>query len=85
MSHNDVKMRTTINIPDHLLIAAKQLAAAQKTSLARIMEESLRSYMAEERKRSSAPRHGAELPVVTSAQPRPDIDLTRTSELIDIP
>jgi len=44
-------MRTTIDLPDHLLVDAKKLAAERHVPLTRLLEESLRAYLAEERTR----------------------------------
>jgi hypothetical protein len=76
-------MRTTVVLPDHLMIEAKKLAADRRSSLTRVLEESLRAYLARER---NAPRTTSipPLPVVRSAKPRKGIDLTDTSALLDL-
>ncbi len=44
MYHHRI-MRTTIDIPDHLLVEAKQLAAERHLPLTRLFEDSLRLYL----------------------------------------
>jgi hypothetical protein len=38
-------MRTTMDLPDHLMILAKQRAAAEQTSLREVMAEALAQYL----------------------------------------
>ena len=45
-------MRTTVDIPDHLLAEAEQLAAEGHLPLTRLLEDSLRFYLSEQRMRS---------------------------------
>jgi hypothetical protein len=75
-------MRTTIDLPDHLLVDAKKLAAERHVPLTRLLEESLRTYLAEERLRS----HGKPepLPVLADPAPVPGIDLDDTSRLWEV-
>ncbi len=54
-------MKTTLNINDQLLADAKALAAQQRTSLTRLIEEGLRMRL--RAKESSAKRPRARLPV----------------------
>ena len=74
-------MRTTIDLPDHLLVEAKKLAADRHLPLTRIVEESVRAYLAEERLRGGGdvPR---ELPVLE--EPVPLVDLDDTSRLSEL-
>lgn len=76
-------MRTTVNIPDHLLIEAKKLAATKRTSLASILEDSLRLYLAEHRSQSSQPPDWV-LPLSDAGKPAPGLDLNDVSELLDL-
>ena len=80
MPHNDI-MRTTVNIADYLLTDAKRLAASRKTSLAKIVEDSLRKYLAEYRTESSKARESYSLPTLTVGDPVAGVDLSDTSEL----
>lgn len=75
-------MRTTINLPDHLLVDAKKLAAERHVPLTRLLEESLRAYLSEQRLR----RHEepAPLPVLTQPAPMPGVDLDDTSKLWEL-
>lgn len=72
-------MRTTIDLPDHLLVDAKKLAAERHIPLTRVLEESLRAYLVDQRLRSreEPPR----LPVLTEPAPVPGVDLDDTSRL----
>lgn len=75
-------MRTTIDLPDHLLVDAKKLAAERHVPLTRLLEESLRAYLSEQRLR----RHEepAPLPVLTDPVPVSDLDLDDTSRLWEL-
>ena len=44
-------MRTTVDTPDHLLAEAKQLAAKRHPPLTRLLGDSLRLYLSEQRLR----------------------------------
>jgi hypothetical protein len=77
-------MRTTVTLPDHLLIAAKQLAAARRTSLTAILEESLRAYLASERGRQQEHEGSITLPVMDGGAPRSGVDLNDTSALWEL-
>lgn len=73
-------MRTTVDIPDHLLVEAKQLAAEQHVPLTRLFEDSLRLYLGEQRLRRAqdAP---APLPLLRDPVPVAGVDLNDTSRL----
>ncbi len=75
-------MRTTLDIADHVLIEAKQLAARRRLSLARLVEDSLRRYLAGD----SAPVPRAKrfrLRMMDGGAPLPGVDLTDTSDLLE--
>lgn len=76
-------MRTTVDIPDHLLVEAKQLAAERHIPLTRLFEDSLRLYLGEQRLRlaKDAP---APLPVLRDPAPVAGIDLDDTSRLWEL-
>ena len=76
-------MRTTIDVEDHLLLEAKQLAAARRTSLTAVLEDSLRAYLAEARSRK-APSRRRTLPVNTRSKPARGVDLNDTSKLLEL-
>lgn len=80
---HEYAMRTTVVLPDHLFTEAKKLAAERRTSFTRLLEESLRAYLARERSRvaTATPER---LPVVRKARPLQDVDLTNTSHLLEI-
>lgn len=75
-------MRTTITVPDPLLVEVKQLAAAQRTSVTAIVVESLHRYLADAR--SKRERAVTPLPTIKTAKPRRGIDLDDTSALLDL-
>jgi hypothetical protein len=74
-------MRTTLDIADHVLIEAKQLAARRRSSLARLVEDSLRKYLADEA--SGRPPKSTRLRLMDGGEPLPGIDLADTSDLIE--
>jgi hypothetical protein len=76
-------MRTTIEIPDHLLVEAKQLAAERHLPLTRLFEDSLRLYLGEQR-RGRAQAEPAPLPLLREPVPVAGIDLDDTSRLWEI-
>ena len=82
MSHSII-MRTTVTIADHLLIEAKQLAATRQTSLAFILEDSLRLYLAEHK--TERLKHAEwVLPVSDAGAPCAGVDLNDTSALLEL-
>ena len=82
MPHNGA-MRTTVNVADHLLVEAKHLAAVRRTSLARVVEDSLRRYLAEARSERDERPLDWELPVIDAGVPVLGLDLDDTSELLE--
>jgi len=84
MLHHQRIMRTTVDLPEHLLVQAKQLAASRRIPLTRILEDSLRAYLAEERARSRNGESVPALPVVRGARPVRGVDLDDTSALWDV-
>ncbi|MGH9381086.1 MAG: DUF6364 family protein [Thermoanaerobaculia bacterium] len=75
-------MRTTIDLPGHLLVEAKKYAAERRVSLTRLVEESLRSYLSEQRmRRTEVPES---LPVLRNPAPLPGVDLNDTSRLWEL-
>jgi hypothetical protein len=76
-------MRTTVDIPEHLLVEAKQLAAERHLSLTRLFEDSLRFYLGEQRLRRA--QSGPEpLPLLREPAPVEGVDLNDTSRLWDL-
>jgi hypothetical protein len=75
-------MRTTIDLPDHLLVDAKKLAAERHVPLTRLLEESLRSYLSEQRLRTR--EEPIPLPVLADPVPVVGIDLDDTSRLWEV-
>ena len=76
-------MRTTIDIPEHLLIEAKQLAAERHLPLTRLFEDSIRLYLGEQRLRR-AQAEPAPLPLLRDPVPVEGIDLDDTSRLWEL-
>lgn len=54
--HTDFCMRTTLDIEDHVLRQAKQLAAREGNTLTRVVEEALRDRVAQPRHRAKPSR-----------------------------
>ncbi len=79
MMHHQPIMRPTIDLPGHLLVNTKKLAAERHPPLNRRLEVSLRAYLGEERLRRS--EEPAPLPVLTKPSPLPGVDLDDTSRL----
>ena len=75
-------MRTTIDLPAPLLVEAKKLAAERRIPLTRLLEESLRAYLTEQRLRGEEPV--APLPVVTGPVLVEGVDLDDTSRLLEL-
>ena len=76
-------MRTTMNIRDHLLRAAKRRAAEQNRTLTSLVEEGLQAVLSGQPKQPDE-RHVA-LPVSTATGGTlPGVDLTRSTELEEL-
>lgn len=82
MMYHQPIMRTTIDLPDHLLVDAKKLAAERHIPLTRVLEESLRAYLGEQRlrRREEPPA----LPLLTEPVPVAGVDLDDTSRLWEL-
>lgn len=76
-------MRTTVDIPDHLLFEAKQLAAERHLPLTRLFEDSLRLYLGEQRLRR-AQTVPEPLPLLRDPVLVAGIDLDDTSHLWEL-
>ncbi|MEW6277885.1 MAG: hypothetical protein AB1758_04620 [Candidatus Eremiobacterota bacterium] len=75
-------MRTTINVPDYLLLEAKKLATVKRVPLTAIFEESLRLYLAEQKVHRATPT-GWSLPMCDAGIPVPGVNLNDTSQLME--
>ena len=76
-------MKTTLDISDHLLIEAKKLAAEERRSLRKVVEDALRLFISHHRR----VRRGAgkvDLPVCNAGKPLPGVDLNDTSKLLEM-
>ncbi len=71
-------MRTTLNIEDELMKAAKIEAVRRGVTLTALVEEGLRRALGVKRSES----RDRELPVYSN-RPAPGLDLNRTSELLE--
>jgi hypothetical protein len=78
-------MRTTVDLADHLLVRAKQLAASERTTLTAILEDSLRMYLANAPERAKKKAGKFRLPVADGGKPVRGVDLQDTSALMEIP
>jgi hypothetical protein len=77
-------MRTTVDIPEHLLVEVKKLAASRRSSLTRIVEESLRIYLADARAKARKGTPPPRLPVARDARLVRGVDLDDTSALWEV-
>jgi hypothetical protein len=84
MLHENI-MRTTLDLADHLLLQAKQLAAAERTTLTAVIEDSLRMYLATAPTRAKKRAGRFRLPVAGGGKPMPGVNLLDTSALMEIP
>jgi hypothetical protein len=75
-------MRTTINLPDELILRAKKAALEADTTLTEIIENALREALAKPRRR--AKRKEFKLITYGKGGLRPGVDLDDTSALLDI-
>jgi Bacterial antitoxin of type II TA system, VapB len=75
-------MRTTLDITDPLLVEAKRIADEQHSSLKAVVEDALRLLIS--RRHSQTAQERPAWPVIDYAKPVPGIDLTKTSELLDL-
>jgi hypothetical protein len=75
-------MRTTMDLPDHLMVLAKQRAAAEHTSLREVLAEALARYL------QAGPVAPARFQVPVDRQARggllPGIDPCDSSALLEI-
>lgn len=82
--HQIYIMRTTIDLADHLLLRAKQLAATERTTLTAILEDSLRAYLAAAPGRLRQKAGRTRLPTADGGKPNSAVDLNDTSALWEI-
>lgn len=74
-------MRTTINLDEHLLREAKQLAAAKGQTLSEVIEEALRAKLAQ--RHALQARERVSLPSFKGQGVRPGIDLKDWASVLD--
>jgi hypothetical protein len=72
-------MRTTLDLDDRLVIAAKKRAAEAKTSLTRVIEDALRNYLSPPRSRRAFKFD----PVIRKGKLRPGLDVADRDALYD--
>lgn len=77
-------MRMTLDLPEDLLAAATQLAAARRLSVEQVFEASLRAYLALERHRARESLPVLPLPIVRGVRTVHGVDLDDTSALLCI-
>ena len=75
-------MRTTIRLPDDLLLAAKRQAVNTGRTLTRVIEDALRAALA--REDFGPDEQVPTLPTFGSGGLRPGIDLDDSASLLDI-
>ncbi len=74
-------MRTTIHLPDDLLVRAKRVAADSNRTLSAVIEEALRASLS---KRRDRPRVRVELPTFGEGGPQPGVDLDDSAALFEL-
>lgn len=74
-------MRTTINLPDDLLTQIKKLAAASRSTVTALIEDTLREGLA--RRRRSRRSGQVTLPTYGKQGPLPGVDIDDTASLLD--
>ena len=82
MVHNSI-MRTTVDLPDHLLIQAKGYAAEQRMSLTAVVADSLRLFLSTTQRRATRTEI-PQLPIIHAAKVVKGVDLTDTSALLEL-
>jgi hypothetical protein len=75
-------MRTTINLPDELVLRAKKAALEADTTLTEIIENALREALAKRRRKPS--RKEFKLITYGKGGVYPGVDLDDTSALLDL-
>jgi len=75
-------MRTTIDIPDDLLIKAKRIAAESRRPLRAVIEDALREALS--RRRHSSKDAPLRLPTFDGGGIQPGVDLDDTAALLDV-
>ncbi|MDI3464021.1 MAG: hypothetical protein OJF50_002842 [Nitrospira sp.] len=75
-------MRTTINLPDDLMIQIKKLATATHSTVTALIEETLREGLARRRHRRRAMR--VILPTYGKQGPLPGVDIDDTASMLDV-
>jgi hypothetical protein len=75
-------MRTTINLPDDLILQAKKAALEADTTLTEIIANALRETLS--KRRRNAPRKKFKIITYGKGGVLPGVDLSNTSALLDI-
>ena len=75
-------MRTTINLPDDLILQAKKAALEADTTLTEIIANALREALAKDRQTNSKPAF--KISASGSGGVLPGVDLDDTSSLLDM-
>jgi hypothetical protein len=74
-------MRTTVDLDDDTLRRAKLAAAANGTTLSRLIEDAVKAVL---NRRPQPPAHRTTLPVFHGRGLRPGVDLTDSAGLADV-
>jgi hypothetical protein len=75
------RMRTTVRLPDDLMIAAKAKARRQGATLTKVIEDGVRAFVAEP---SPNKIHKWTMPPISSVGGKCLVDLTRMSDVYDV-
>jgi hypothetical protein len=77
-------MRTTINLPDDLILQAKKAALEAHTTLTEIVANALRVALAKPRRKSRGNKTDLSTFTYGKGGVRPGVDLSDTSALLDL-
>ncbi len=75
-------MRTTLNLPDDLLIEARKLAAVNNSTLSRVIGEALRESLI--RRRAARPASPVHLTTCGGNGLQPGVNLDKSASLLDL-
>lgn len=75
-------MRTTLNLDDDLIRAAKDKAHTEGTTLTSVIEQALRALLSDRQKPTERQRY--EVPVISTGPMMPGVDLDDSAGLLEI-
>jgi hypothetical protein len=76
-------MRTTVRLDENLLARAKEFAAKKRMTFTKLLEESLRSFLAQAKK-TTPNKQRIQLPTFRGTGVHPGVDINNSASLLDI-